>query len=137
LSLFPILTERFGNLFSSSDYSLRDRVELMKRGFDIAKENLFTGLGAGEFIRGLESGIPKTVSGISLLQPVHNIFMLLFAEHGLIQGMVLSLLMLYSFVRKIVMRRGALRVLSVLLIISVLLIGTFDHYLVTLPQGLA
>ena len=73
----------------------------------------------------------------NLYQPVHNIYLLVYSEIGII-GFVLFLLfiggLLYEFVKRVKMRK--MWDYSFLLVTgSVLLIGLFDHFLLTIQQG--
>ncbi len=125
-----LISERFINLFTGGDTSWSDRVGLMKASFKIIKENLLTGVGLGRFVANMEDSVPRSGNGILLLQPVHNMFLLLISEIGLI-GFGLFSSLLYFFFKD---RKWSLR--FVVSLISIFIIGMFDHYLVSLPQGL-
>jgi O-antigen ligase len=96
--------------------------------------NLF-GIGLGDFTGWLMEqnlNLPRY-----MYQPVHNIYLLIYSEIGII-GFVLFLLFLvglfYEFVKKTQLRD--LTHYSFLLVaVLVLLIGLFDHFLLTLQQG--
>ena len=90
------------------------------------------GVGIGNFPRGMEEYVPRTTSGIQLLQPVHNIPLLWISEIGVL-GSVLYIALLVNILRKKIKK---LTLLSVLVIISVLGIALFDHYFFSLPQGM-
>jgi len=74
--------------------------------------------------------VPRSSSGILLLQPVHNVFLLILSEIGLI-GFSLFSTLLYFFFKN---REWSLR--FVMGLVAVFIIGIFDHYLFSLPQGL-
>ncbi|MBI2674315.1 MAG: hypothetical protein HYX22_01055 [Candidatus Yanofskybacteria bacterium] len=90
--------------------------------------NLF-GIGLGDFTGWLMEQNPNLPS--YMYQPVHNIYLLVHKEIGII-GFALFLLFLIfiltnSFSKKVV---GCW-----LLVVGILLIGLFDHFLLTLQQG--
>ena len=125
-----LVSERVVNLFTGGDASLNDRVGLMKSSFNIIKEHVLTGVGLGEFVSHMEDGVPRNSNGVLILQPVHNIFLLLISEIGLI-GFGLFSTLLYFFVKN---RKWSLRI--IISLVSVFIISMFDHYLISLPQGL-
>lgn len=133
---FGAFGERIANLFSGSDYSGEDRVNLLRSSWEIIKKNWFGGVGIGEFVRGMEGAVPTTSSGILLLQPVHNVYMLVFAEHGVIFGgaFLMSLgVFLWKHVKNLVSSKAWIPLFA---LFAILFVGMFDHYPITLPQGL-
>ncbi len=133
LSFSPIyLLYRFTDILRDGNESLRDRTNLAKSSFAIIKENFWTGTGLGNFVGEMGESIPRTGKGILLLQPVHNIFLLLFSELGVFTFLSLGYL-LFEIMRKNIKR---ITVYGLLVIFSLGIIGSFDHYLVSLPQGL-
>jgi hypothetical protein len=125
-----LVSERVLNLFTGGDTSWSDRVGLLRSSLHIIKENLLTGVGLGDFTANMGDTVPRSGNGILLLQPVHNIFLLVVSEIGLI-GFTLSSTLLYFFFKD---RKWSLR--FVIGLIAVFVIGMFDHYLFSLPQGL-
>ncbi len=96
--------------------------------------NLF-GIGLGDFTGWLMEQNPNLPRHI--YQPVHNVYLLIYSEVGVI-GFILFLLflagLLYEFIKKTRLRE--LKHYSFLLVvISVLFIGLFDHFLLTIQQG--
>lgn len=128
-SFFPILFERFLSLGGNS-VSIKERIILMKESIRIIKDNWLLGVGNGEFVRYLDNNV-RTSSNISLFQPVHNIPLLIISEHGVFGALTYILYFLYIVFRN---NRGFIQISLVLLLL--LSIGMFDHYLITLPQGL-
>lgn len=136
--LFSFLVfERFTNLFSRGDYSFSDRVKLTGEAIRIIKLRLLDGVGATNFTRALENSVPYSVNGLSLLQPVHNIFLLTLAEHGIIAGTIMIGAVVWWRIRAIFASEGIKRVFLILGSICLVAVGMFDHYLITLPQGLS
>lgn len=132
-SFYPfLLIERFFSLFSSGNSSFLDRQNLLKSSIPLIKENFLKGTGLGRYVLFMGERAPLTTYGLFLLQPVHNIFVLLFVEFGLV-GFLYLLYFLFALFREYF--RG-FTLENVLILISLITIGMFDHYFVSLPQGL-
>jgi O-antigen ligase len=129
-SFTGLLFERVLNLFTGGDTSWGDRVGLMKSSFHVIKENLFTGVGLGKFVANMKDTVPRSENGILILQPVHNIFLLIISEIGVV-GFPLFCSLVYFFIKR---RKWSLR--FVMGLVSLFVVGMFDHYLISLPQGL-
>ncbi len=105
---------------SASEPAIQFRMNDLKLGWQSIKENPFFGVGLGQPI----------YSGQQ--QPIHNLYLLIASETGLI-GLFLFLLFIFFIIRNS-LRQPADRI-GVLLLISLLLLGLFDHYLWTIPAG--
>lgn len=127
-----LLLERFTNLLAAKDNSLADRMNLLRASIHVVKENIILGTGPGSYVQAMEDYVPRTAKGILLLQPVHNIFILLFTELGLL-GFIATMVFLF---RLFVLNVKRISSYSLLILLSVFVIGIFDHYFVSLPQGL-
>ncbi len=133
-SISPLLfLERFENLVKGSDSSWTERVALFKASVEVIKENFFLGTGAGSFVKAMGDYSPRTSRGILLLQPVHNIFVLVFAELGLFGFLGFFYILVKTFLENV----KKFTYFKVVLLLSILIIGFWDHYLFSLPQGLA
>lgn len=82
---------------------------------------------------GLNNYFSSTVlySNTLVLQPVHNIFILILIQTGII-GFIFSIWGLYKTYKKILAKKI---IYLKLIFFWILLIGFFDHYLLTLQQG--
>jgi hypothetical protein len=111
--------------------SVQRRLDLLASAWEMVKSAPLTGLGLGNFTKVLpDFGLP---SGILLfIQPVHNIFALVAAESGLVSLLAVALLFGAALLRSISLKRFILTIS----LLQLLLLGMFDHYLYTLPQGL-
>jgi len=127
-----LLIERFSNLISGNDTSWTDRVNLMKSSLSVIKNNLLFGMGLGNFTKGMENNIPATVNGVLLIQPVHNVLLLMIAELGIV-GSLLYVILLGKIFLSNIKRMNVFKWLTIGVII---IIGCFDHYLFSLPQGM-
>lgn len=113
-----------GALFSES---INTRIILTSRSKEIIYKNFWFGVGANNFILEL-SKKPPVIKSVLFLQPVHNIYLLVFSEWGVV-GLIFFVVMVIKIFRK------AVPVTS-LAISVVLFTGLFDHYWLTLNQNL-
>ncbi|MBI3620420.1 O-antigen ligase family protein, partial [Candidatus Roizmanbacteria bacterium] len=112
--------------FKTDPLTISNRLTLVKRAVQIVIAHPITGVGAGAYV------IAQSAFSFSVWylfnQPVHNIFLLVLAEHGLL--VPLALLFLF--------RHQAIRFLKkypyIALVIGIT--GLFDHYFLTLQQNL-
>jgi len=133
-SLSFAVRERLVTQTSSSAVSVEERRELKDRAVGIMKESLVTGVGVGRFIPVLAGDPVYTASGIRLMQPVHNVFMLVFSEVGLMGILSMAGFGTLLWCKKLKMMKS---LVLFSLIATFFFIGMFDHYLWSLPQGLA
>ncbi len=124
------LNERIFEQSTAGDISITQRQELNERAIDMIKKHPVTGVGTGRFIPELASDPVYTESGIRLMQPVHNIFLLIWAETGTL-GLVGILGLAILSIKKLKINPTLISSAIVILIA-----GSLDHYLWTLPQGM-
>lgn len=96
------------------------------------QKNLFLGIGLDNFIPQLSQN--RLVQSKLMLQPVHNIFLLVLVETGLI-GFFIFLTFIYRGFQKSLKLWQEGIVLPLTLLILIILIGMVDHYFLTLQQG--
>ncbi len=118
-----------------SDISWKQRLELMDKAWKFWKTNPVFGTGLGNFLIRLSEDPIYTASGIRIIQPVHNIFLLILCETGLVGGSIV-IGIIFMFLKYLIPFRSKMPVLISMATI-VALAGNLDHYLITLPQGLA
>jgi O-antigen ligase len=145
---------------SFGDVSWQQRIALVKKGVEFVKGNLVLGIGLGNFLVKLSINPLYYSSGIRFVQPIHNIYLLTIVETGL-AGTAVLLMIFYRFL--ILMKKSLKKRMkpqkssaqkskyifsgyvypstSVNVFWSLLILlfigGNFDHYFVTLPQGMA
>jgi O-antigen ligase len=108
------------------DFSQRyitHRIELIKSSIQMIKENFFIGVGLNNFIPNLVRYSGSFINSWEL-QPVHNIFLLVFSETGVV-----------GFLAFIVLLFASLTTYHYALI-SILITGMADHYWLTLQQNM-
>lgn len=108
--------------------SVAERLVLIKAALEIAAKNPLLGVGSGQFIPQLAELDLTSLAQIRLLQPVHNVFLLILAENGLI-GLFLFAAVLFATARRINSPPKLALYAAILIFLSV------DHYLWTLHQG--
>ncbi len=113
-------------IYGFKEVSVLERFNQLKIfSFSISNYPLF-GVGVNNFINvvNLFENIDKR---IYVLQPIHNILLLIFAEYGLFVFVFLVSLLIYF--RKFVLKFTPF-------ILFIIVFGMFDHFLITLYQGL-
>lgn len=108
--------------------SLAERLTLSQAALVVFSEKPLLGVGSANFILKLASLDLFSAAEIRLLQPVHNVFLLILAENGLI-GFLIFCLLLFQVARKINSR------LKLILFLALMVYASVDHFLWTLQQG--
>lgn len=135
-----ILFERVGEIFNTMNTTVRERIELSKKALNYIVEQPVLGVGYGRFVSHMGQSQDIIISeGRGLFEPVHNIFLLFLSENGLIIGLISigALLILIFQAQKKCFSKRKNRVLFGILIVWVIVFGGFDHFLITLHQGIA
>ncbi len=124
--LWPEISARLSVSLTEQAVSLRAFYN--QTALSIIKEQPWLGVGLGNFVW----QIRKMLSLLAgwLHQPVHNVYLLIASEMGLI-GLVIFLVFIFQLLREI--RRQ--EYFGWFIIVSFLFIGLFDHFFWTLQQG--
>lgn len=123
----PFLYTRYATLVNFDSLSLVRREELSIVALNLWRSSLFLGVGLNNFIP--HSATDLLAGPSRFLQPVHNIYLLSLAETGIVGLMGLLYFVGYPMVR-LLKKKPLLLVWA-----SILFLGLFDHYFLTLPQG--
>lgn len=126
LFLNSYVFQRFSNL-NLLDQSIVQRKELTAQAYTMSYKNPVFGVGLNNFFNNVNLNFKTPL----LLQPVHNIFLLTFSETGVI-GLVALLFLFYSSIKPSISNKNKL---GIALIISIIFLGSLDHYLFTQQQG--
>ena len=110
--------------------SLVERLEYSRLSISLFRENFVTGIGLNQFIYHLPFSTNLELEGRNL-QPVHNIFLLWVVETG-----VLGLLTLAGFGAFLWPRIKNFPSYKQALLLSILILGSLDHYFLTLRMGM-
>lgn len=129
----PLVIVRLSSIFTFDTLAVLRREELSSYAIKLFMENPLSGIGLNNFINVLAAD--QVLVGTSrILQPAHNIFLLVLAETGMfgLSGILgLSGIAFWQNFRKTdVFSRILLGNLFV-----IIFLGFFDHYFLTLPQG--
>ena len=124
--------QRF-SLAKLSDESLTQRQLLINQSVYMITTRPLFGVGINNFFNNLSFSKEKLL--IPLIQPVHNIFLLIFSETGLI-GFTVSVWFFYQ-IFKVIQKINLVKERNYLmaLIFLIVFLGLFDHYFLTIQQG--
>ena len=114
-----------------SDESLIQRQELVTESLNMLWKSPILGVGINNFFNNLN--IVSSKENTFLIQPVHNIFLLILSEIGLIGFCFAFLVLCKSLVVSV--RKVRARKYLLMMIFAVIFLGMFDHYFLTLQQG--
>lgn len=125
LALIPLVFILFLNpeIGSFLGKTVSERAMLSQVSLKMIGAKPFLGLGLGNFVTTLPLFSTSSISSW-ILQPVHNIFLLVFSEMGVVG--FLALLALFAF---------GLESELFLVIVFICLTGSLDHYWITLQQN--
>ncbi|MBP9690509.1 hypothetical protein KBD81_00355 [Candidatus Woesebacteria bacterium] len=111
--------------------SLEKRMYLAQSSLIIIKEHLLTGVGMGNYLYA-QAAFPIPYKYV-FLQPVHNIFLLMVTELGILP-MVIGM---YYAARNMLSKKFLIPNFSFLIILSVIVCtGMLDHYWLTIQQNI-
>jgi len=136
-----LILSRFNLNNRLEQISVTERVEGLEDFQEIFGQNPIFGQGFGAYPSSLAKTFPE--SGIRRYEPVHNFYLVVVGELGIIGFFFLILLLglilreqLRNLIRQIKDKAISLvSIFSITIFISVLVLGLFDHYLWTLQQG--
>ncbi|MDP2649910.1 MAG: O-antigen ligase family protein [bacterium] len=121
---------------SINDDSVQTRLTLINTSVLSIKDNPVFGVGLNNYLQTFNQ-YQKPTESVFMLQPVHNIFLLVAVQTGL-TGLIVFLL----FIKKTYIRirdQGSgiknFKTTSLLILSTTLILGFFDHYFLTLQQG--
>lgn len=134
LVLSPLIYIRYVSLLNFDELSFLRRDDLQEISWRMFISGPILGVGLNNFIP--FSADSFLVGPSRFLQPVHNIYLLLLSETGVL-GLVGFLVMLgYPLYRLLKFKTYNVQfTIIILLWISIFFLGFFDHYFLTQPQG--
>lgn len=115
---------------AATDQTISERISLSRASLAMVSQSPLWGVGPNNFIPSLPRLMNST--GVYLLQPVHNIYLLVVSETGMV-GLIIFLWFLFLSVKKSLLAHELWLIIS---IVSILLLGLFDHYWLTLQQNM-
>lgn len=135
-----LFTTPFGSRFlytSLTEESFVERIDLMQSSMTLFLKQPLIGIGFGNFIPQLAAIVTPLPLNL-YLQPVHNIFLLVLAETGIVGFGIFLWVVSRTYKRLFIIikqTRGLPYRLFVVLLSLLLILGSFDHYFLTLQQG--
>ena len=110
--------------------NVSERLSLSVSSGQLVSDHFLIGSGLNTFISNLQN-INVNVNSPILLQPVHNIFLLVLSELGVV-GLLIVTTLFYFVLRKTIIDK---KVYLSMIIIFVVISGFFDHYWFTIQQN--
>lgn len=130
---FPLIFVRLSSIFTYDSLSILRRRELSEYALKLFTENPLFGVGLNNFLNVL--AIEHILIGTNrFLQPVHNIFLFIASETGLM-GLLGFLVLLAASISRCI--KSTVPFYKILLgnLFMIIFLGFFDHYFLSLPQG--
>ncbi len=124
--VFPELFSRFS--ISPEEQSVALRLFYNQFTYSIIQECPLVGIGIGNFVWEMKDALDLLSDWIH--QPVHNVYLLIASETGLL-GLFVFLMFLYQLLRKF----KEINYLLLFIVFCILFISLFDHFFWTLQQG--
>ncbi|MBI2593815.1 O-antigen ligase family protein, partial [Candidatus Daviesbacteria bacterium] len=129
----PLAFVRFSSIFTFDSLAVLRREELSEFALKLFLESPVTGIGLNNFINALAAS--EVLVGTSrFLQPVHNIFLLILSETGIL-GLSGFLGILGSAFWVNLKKKDSFSKALLTSLMTIVFLGMFDHYFLTLPQG--
>jgi len=121
-----LIMTRFKAEIRLEQTSITERTDFTYEAIEIIKKNTLLGIGAGNYVKQKE--LVKT-SAIPYEQPVHNAFLLIFAESGIFAFLSLALFLIF------LTKNGRRQNFSLAIIVALFILMLLDHWLISLPFG--
>src|SRR3989344_388854 len=119
---------------TTNEEAIGDRALYQKVAFEIIKDKPFFGVGYQNFVLAMDDYSPVELKSYQH-QPVHNIYLLVAAETGII-GLTAFLIFIGFILKHAWKKRNDIFFATLLSgFVAMLVAGFFDHYLVTIQQG--
>lgn len=125
----PTELSRFQSLGDIDTVTFTQRLQLNQIAAQLWQAHPFTGVGLGSFVNYLTP--PPRISDVPFVQPVHNLYLLVATEIGII-GLVFVVTLLALGCYRALVRR---QYLLLLITLEIAVAGLFDHYFWSLQQG--
>lgn len=127
--LSVMIPPTFTKLFNLTSGSLYERSQLIASSWSLIKLHPIFGVGLNNSLVFQREYLDNNF-GLYIFQPVHNLYLLILTETGVIGLIILTVFL--SWVLKKAMKNNGWKMIGM---ISILLLGFFDHYFFTLQQG--
>ncbi len=128
----PLISKEFVKEGNRLPDSILKRAYLNVAAGEMVSKEPFTGVGLNNFV----VKTPWTLADETILwylQPVHNIFLLLFTETGMI-GLFIFVIFFWKLIKRSLESKVKTRLYATIFLL-IIITGSFDHYWVTLQQS--
>jgi hypothetical protein len=115
-----------------NDPSIYRRINFSKASYRMIKDRPLFGVGFNNSVVVMDFYNIDS-NDISFVQPVHNIFLLIFSESGVFSFLLLCLLLILV-VKKLV--NSSYFYIFFISVLQIIILGSFDHYILTMHQTL-
>jgi len=115
--------------------SSTERIALEKQALVLVKDNWFLGTGFNNYVLTIYKKIDNNLN-IWEYQPVHNVYLLILVELGIL-GMILYIFLFFYFLYKSFQSSDLKKFILGLALLSIIIINFWDHYFYTYWSGLA
>lgn len=134
LVFLPLVKTRFYSQERLEINSNKERIEITKDSFELIKNNLWLGVGLGNYTSELQNIKPNLAAWN--YQPVHNIYLLILSELGLV-GLIFIALIVFWFVKNKKLFSGdKLELFFIFLYLFIFIfLFCFDHFWWTQASG--
>lgn len=133
--IWPYFWQRAVSFTSTDSHSLILRAKLASSAILMFKTSPFWGIGPAQFLPNLPNFF-NFAETIRFLQPVHNIFLLVLAESGLLGLIAFLVPVVYLLIKlKNLAKDSSTARILLIGLASLLFLGNIDHYFLTLQQG--
>lgn len=129
--LMPLISKMLTTTNCVLPKNVTERLSLAVSSGLLVSNHFLFGSGLNTFIPSLQN-LNINVNSPILLQPVHNIFLLVFSETGVV-GLLVAVALLYIASRKTIFDK---EIYLSMAIIYVVISGFFDHYWITIQQNI-
>jgi len=143
--LFSIIFVAYPEIFSSRTQvdsrlekkSISDRQTYLTESQQIISHHPILGVGLGNYTENVLEN-KKIQKEIWNIQPVHNLYLLVFSEIGLVGFCLLFFLVVYNLTEfpHLIQQRNTNRIIFSVILINILLISLLDHWFWTMPVGI-
>lgn len=123
-----LLTVRLDAQTRLEQKSITDRQSYLVQARDLIRQHFLSGVGIGNYSKAI-SIVDENKKPAREYQPVHNVFLLLWAEGG-----IFSLLSFFIFLF-FLMKNGRREIFAWAIIIPLVVLMLIDHWLISLPFG--
>lgn len=118
---------------SMSDLSVTDRAKLTNTSCQMIKKSPILGVGLNNFFYNAPDYYEG--HGVQYLQPVHNVFLLIASQTGIIGMYFFTWFLLKILARIKKTKDKAIKLFKIALLLTFIILGLFDHYFLTIQQG--